>query len=146
MVLPCTLSEIPRMKLKPEDLGALQIVSRKEAAQQQIDMAIRLLHERHFACSITLALAAEGQMPEGRDASVFRRIAELAPDKVDEFNKLRNWLKHNSPPDQHAIYELEVSIALLRATSKFWQTYRDTSPSMLAFAQFWEKKGIKLGG
>ena len=116
----------------------------RKAAQQQIDTAIRLLHEGQFTCSITLALAAEGQMPEGSEASVFRRMKELVPDKIDEFNKVRNWLKHDRPPDQEAIYELEVIFAPLRATSKFWQTYRDTSVSMADFFRFWEKRGVSL--
>jgi hypothetical protein len=128
------------MKLSQHDLGERQLVSREEAARQQIDMAIRLFRERQFACSITLAMAADGQMPEGDEPSVSARIKGLATDKEQNFNTVANWLKHHRPPNELPIYELDAVLALMRATSKFRQAYRDWSPMMQAFDRWWRRR------
>jgi hypothetical protein len=100
-------------------LGEKQRVSRKEAALQQIHMAIRLFRSRDFACAITLALAAEEQLPDADAPYVFKQLKQKVPKEKAMFNLVRNWLKHHKEPDEIDLYEFEVVIALMRATPKF---------------------------
>ncbi|MER9997736.1 hypothetical protein NKJ90_02655 [Mesorhizobium sp. M0051] len=51
------------MPNKALPLGKLLRMTRKEAASNQINLAIRLFHESEFAGAIILALAAEAQTP-----------------------------------------------------------------------------------
>jgi hypothetical protein len=131
--------------IPPEMLGQKQVVSREQAALQQITMAIRLLHEREFASAITLALAAEDQIPETDQPHLLGVLRHKAPGAIDKFNEIRNWLKHSRPPDEQVIYEFEVVVALMRATSKFLASYRAGPPEIEKFVQWCRDRGYTFG-
>jgi hypothetical protein len=57
----------------------IRVVTKKEAAQRQIDVAINLLHEREYKSAITLARAAEGQMAKTADHPHLATIIMLSP-------------------------------------------------------------------
>lgn len=84
-----------------DSLGEKQLVTHKEAAR-------RLFRDRQFACSIPLALSADGQLPEGDRPSVFAIVNDRAAAPGQNLNTVRNWLKHHRPPNERPIHELEV--------------------------------------
>ena len=131
--------------MSAEMLGERQRVSRKQAAVEQIEMAIRLFASKDFACSITLALAAEAQMPKTDDPHVYGRLRAVLSKKVaDEFNEVRDWLKHfnDDMPEEKDIFAFEVVIALIRATTKFYAVYKDTTPQFETFGAWAKNEGF----
>ncbi len=130
-------------QLTPEQLGEKQTINRKIAAQQQIEIAIRLFFDKEFASAITLALAAEEQMPNGERDYLFRILKERYPSVVDRFNEVRNWLKHFRPPEEMEVYEFEVVLSIMRAVSKFTSVYREISAPMTDFDQYCVEKGYR---
>lgn len=123
-------------------LGGKQTFSRKQAALQQIETAIRLFHKSEFACSITLALAAEEQI-EKVDAPYLQKIVqERNPDAARKFNDVRNWLKHHKPPEEIDIFPFEVVIALIRATTKFFAAYAEETTAIEEFHQWAQENGF----
>lgn len=111
-------------------------VTKKKAVEQLIDGAIRTLETGDYACSITLAGAAEGAMPPAgtptlfeitRDAFVGRPLPgsgkKAEKTVVSVLNAERDWLKHynDEQPDQ---MQLDHAIVwVLRAISKFQAVY-----------------------
>jgi hypothetical protein len=133
------------VKMTGQMLGEKQRVSRKQAAVQQIEMAIRLLQSSDFACSITLALAAEAQMPITAQPHVYERVRATAPkDVADKFNAIRDWLKHCNAdmPEELDIFEFEVAVALIRATTKFYAVYQETTPQFETFVTWAKVRGF----
>lgn len=114
------------------------------AATQQIEMAVRHLDNDEYACAITLALAAEDQLPAPTSDKPFllgtMRIAQV--DKKVDINRLRNWLKHNKEPDEIGISEFDVVTALLRATTKFHAVYGEPTEIMKAFLAWVKREGF----
>jgi hypothetical protein len=58
---------------------------------RQTKAAIAHLHKNELECAITLAAAAEGQLPETTVEHLFRLLRRMAPQ--DDFNLVINWLK-----------------------------------------------------
>ncbi|WP_158808530.1 hypothetical protein [Beijerinckia sp. L45] len=128
------------------NVGVPHPISRRDAARQQIEAAIELFDGRRSeAAAITLALAAEDQLPEPTDGktSLFQilKARNTGPDKMDA-NRIRNWLKHHKEPDQIGISELDVVFSILRAVSKYLAVYDDRdSESMKAFTIWVRNRG-----
>jgi hypothetical protein len=130
------------MKMSPEKLGEKQRLSRKSAARQQIEMSIRLLHSRDFACAVTLALAAEDQLGDTNDPHLMKQIkGKISKDEIDAFNFVRNWLKHHKEPDEIDLFEFEVWVALARAATKFVAVYHQSTKTMEDFFQWSRQRG-----
>ena len=131
------------MAFPPEMLGAQQRLGRKQVALQQIHTAIRVFGEGDFASAITLALAAEDALPKPAAPYLFGMLqSKVPPDRMAEFNEIRNWLKHErSPEDERVLYEFEVFIALARATTKFHAVHCETTPEIDAFEQWARERG-----
>jgi hypothetical protein len=116
-------------------------ITRKISARRQIHAAIKLFHEDEYESTITLALAAESQLPHVAPYAYDWLKARVPPDKIDRFNDVRNWLKHIKLPDEIEITDFEAAFALLRATSKFRAVFRESSPIMDEFADWIRLKG-----
>jgi hypothetical protein len=113
--------------------GRLEI-NRQQASLQQIDMAIEMLDRREWACAITLALAAESQLPEPENPYVSDVLrSRFGKDFADRLNGPRNWLKHAKDPETTTLHEMDAVMAILRAISKFTSLYRAWSDRMAAF-------------
>ena len=120
--------------------GRLEM-NRQQAAVRQIDMAIELFHRHEWPCSITLALAAETQLPKSEKPFVAARLqAEYGTEFIDSLNEPRNWLKHTKDPDTVTIYEMDALMAILRAISKFTATYGAWSEDMSKFDAFFKER------
>lgn len=125
--------------------GRLEL-NRQQAVTQQIDMAIEMFHRREWACAITLALAAETQMPDTEKPFVTSALrSEFGDDFINQLNEPRNWLKHVRDPETSFLHEMDAVIALLRAISKFTSVYRAWSEGMAAF-DVWFKGEISRQG
>jgi hypothetical protein len=106
-----------------------------------IDMAIEMIHRRQWACAVTLALAAETQMPDSERPYVSSALrSQYGSEFIDNLNEPRNWLKHAKAPDAVAIYEMEAVMAILRAISKFESLYGAWSENMAAFDAWFKTK------
>jgi hypothetical protein len=109
-------------------------VTRQQTALQQIDMAIELFHRDQWACAITLALAAETQLPDGKKPFVIAKLrSEYGGELIDGLNEPRNWLKHAKEPDTYTLFQADAVVAILRAISKFTALYSEWSEDMAAF-------------
>ena len=104
---------------------------------QQIDIAIEMFHCREWTCAITLALAAETQMPNPQKPL----RSEYGQDFLDRLSKPTNWPRHVKEPETAILYEMDAVAALLRAISKFTSLYRVWSRPMTAF-DAWVKRKI----
>lgn len=91
------------------------------SSMRQIQAAIVHLHKNEFECAITLAGAAEGQLPESAKEYMFRLLKRMMPG--EDHNAFINWLKHSTGPDKATISELEVVVAIARAIHKFVAVY-----------------------
>jgi hypothetical protein len=135
----------PVLNLALDMLGTKQRISRKQTALQQIEAAIGLFRTAEYACAITLSLAAEDQIPDTDAPHVFKLLKERAPALCKEFNRVRNWLKHYDPkePEEMDIFEFEVVLAIVRATTKFVAAYQEISADIEAFDN-WSKERLGL--
>src|SRR6267378_6666877 len=89
-------------------------ITRKIAARRQIHAAIKLFHEEEYESTITLALAAESQLPNDAGPYLYDRLkARVSPDEVDMFNDVRNWLKHIKGPDEIEITDFDAALAVV---------------------------------
>lgn len=140
-----SLVEPPIPKLTVETLGTVQRISRKQAAIRQIEGAIVFFRRGEYACAITLSLAAEDQIQDTNEPHVFKSIRERAPHIYKQFNRVRDWLKHCNPkePEEMDIYEFEVVVAILRATTKFFAAYQEKPIKIEAFDN-WAKTKLRL--
>src|SRR5579872_7452996 len=87
------------------------------SSMRQIKAAIEHLHDNQLECAITLAAAAEGQLPETKVEYLFRLLRRLKPQ--EDFNVFINWLKHPTGPDKATISEFETVLIISRAIQKF---------------------------
>jgi hypothetical protein len=105
-------------------------------------MAIEMFHRRKWTCAITLALAAETQMPDPEKPFVSSELrSKYGIDFIDQLNEPRNWLKHAKDHDTVELYEMDALMALLRAISKFTSLYDAWSEEMAKFDE-WVKSKI----
>ena len=124
------------------EIGPWRVVSKKDAARLQILTACTLLFEGNWECAMTLAGAAEGQIPETKNAivpDIFTRIKSVLGknyaserEHVSFENSERDWLKHNSDQSNKLIYEFKAFMMVARAASKYWSVYRDNSEDIQA--------------
>lgn len=119
----------------------MKLYSQKEAAREQIDMAISAFFNQQYACSITLACAAEEMLPEPPEYPyLFKNMIEVAKSKdiaasnvINAINVIRNWLKHNKEPDTLTITNFDAFHAVLRGVSKYYAYYSHQSDKMDEF-------------
>ena len=117
-------------------------ITRKISALRQIHAAIKLFHEEEYESTITLALAAEDQLPHVDAPYLYERLkARVSADEIGMFNDVRNWLKHIRPPDEIEITDFEAAIALVRAASKFRAVFGESSPILDEFADWIRQRG-----
>ena len=110
--------------------------SKKLAAQRQIHAAIAHYRNGDFECAITLASAAEGQIPEPntrKPSHLFGVLKDYltrtgAP-PVD-FNYMATWLKHGWGVDETDIADPDVTFWLNRAISKYRAMYGSGTDEM----------------
>lgn len=119
--------------------------TRQLSALRQIHSAIEHLHNNQWECAITLALAAEGQLPRtDSEISLFNAMRTHSPDLASDgtFNLHRDWLKHwnDEKPDKIEISEFGVAIAIMRAVSKFYAVYGKASKEMHGFGDWCREK------
>lgn len=109
--------------------------TKKLSAMKQIDAAIAHFRSGDFECAVTLALAAEGQLPETGSMDLYKAIKQHLPGKteIDILNDLRNWLKHPSGDNSREVSEFEIAIALLRATSRYFAMFKEKTTAMDEF-------------
>jgi hypothetical protein len=108
--------------------------SKQLASWRQIIAAIAHLHKREFECAITLAGAAEGQLKETPREYLFKLLKKVF--SHDELNLVRDWLKHQSGPENATITEFEAAIMIARAIHKFLAVYEASHPDFEAFSQW----------
>jgi hypothetical protein len=118
--------------------------TKKLSAMRQINAAIEHLRVGDFECAATLALAAEGQLPEPSATHILKAIKQNLSNKsdIDILNDLRNWLKHDREPSEREISQFEIAIAVLRASSKYFAVFREKTPEMDAFILWCVSKGL----
>ena len=104
------------------------------SALRQIIAAIAHLHNKQFECAITLAGAAEGQLPETTTQYLFRLLKKAVAQ--DELNLVRDWLKHQSGPEKATISEFEVALMIARAIHKFVAVYKSSHPKFEEFEKW----------
>jgi hypothetical protein len=125
-----------------EALWSSHKTNRRSSALRQIEAAIDHLNAGQLECAVTLALAAEDQLPDSDEPYLFKVLKDQIGNEMKVFNTLRNWLKHHVAPDEIEFSDFEVAIALVRATSKFFATYRQSSPKIEAFVAWCQSKGL----
>jgi hypothetical protein len=92
---------------------------------------------------VTLALAAEDHMPDSDAVYLYKQLEQrVSKSEIKIFNVLRNWLKHYIEPDDFEFSDFEAAIAVFRATSKFFATYRKSSPKMESFVAWCQTKKL----
>ena len=133
----------PESRYREEDWTKIQ-TTKKLAAQRQIEAAIQHLQVGDFECAATLALAAEGMLPEPTGIHLFKAIKQQLPDKtqITILNDLRNWLKHPPGADTREVSEFEIAIALVRGVSKYFAVFGDKTPAMDEFVLWCVSKGL----
>lgn len=119
--------------------------SKKESAQRQIEVAIRLFNEGKLDCAITLAAAAEGMLPQTDNPHIFRSLMERASElRLDlQLNLVINWLKHGGPAETATIEEFEAVLVIARGITKFNAVYHQTCNPFQDFLQ-WARDGGHL--
>jgi hypothetical protein len=123
------------------------------ASTRQIHAAINHMHQGHFECAITLAGAGEGILPNTDNPHFRQKVKELEQrlpkgnNGEIGANALINWLKHGrvSPKEERietaTISQLEVTVVIWRAISKFIAVYGSSTPQMESFA-IWAAKEL----
>jgi hypothetical protein len=120
--------------------------NRKLAALRQIQASLAHFEADDFECSVTLALAAESQLPEATGTYLIKVLKEKISSQTDFniLNDLRNWLKHPKEPNERDISEFEVAVALVRAISKYFAAFNEETPEMRAFIEWCVLKKLIL--
>lgn len=123
-------------------------VTKKEASRRQIEVAIRLYHEGEWECAMTLAGAAEGQLPDVTRNHLFRKIrdkrpAEFANEKewASFLNETRDWLKHKEDQDPRDIVNFEALVMLWRALTKYYENFGEETRGMSEFRRWGQAQG-----
>ena len=114
---------------------------------RQILGAINHLKRNEKECAITLALAAEGQLPATDRPHLLMLLREAAPDlaKDGTFNLHRDWLKTLGPETNQmrvVISTFDVAIALMRAISKFEAVYEQSHPEFVSILKMVRRRRI----
>jgi hypothetical protein len=123
------------------------------ASMRQIHCAIEHLKQRDFECSITLAHAGEGMLPEPEKPYLRHKIKDMSKSKEIQAaggqtdpNDISVWLKHgtlNKARVETLTIPAEESVAFVcRAISKFEAVYNDLSPEMTSFRK-WIKEWLE---
>jgi hypothetical protein len=123
--------------------------TRQLAALYQITAAIEHFHKHELECSITLAAAAEGILPDAEGGFLFQQFKTRASTKkrenLDHLNFVQNWLKHGKyngkEVESIGIAEFFAVISLLRAITKFVAVYRRETPDMAEFVDWSRDNG-----
>jgi hypothetical protein len=105
--------------------------TRLESAKRHIHAAIRAFRAGEIDCAITLAGAAEGQLPATHEPHLFAQLKADAPD-ID-LNRIINFLKHPRGPDEVVVPQFEAILVIHRAITKFVAVYRKISRGMEEF-------------
>jgi hypothetical protein len=108
-----------------------RIVTKKEAAQRQISVAIRMLVAEEYEAAITLSGAAEGMMiTGGMPTPLFETLKERRPSDIGTekewisyLNDTLYWLKHNSDQETRGVGEFEAWLMISRALTKYHGTF-----------------------
>jgi hypothetical protein len=121
-------------------------VSKREAAEEQIDQAIRSLLTDLFVCAVTLAGAAEDSLPdtERPEEVLVDLMRSHGPGRtglsqkqlMQRFNGLRNWLKHHRANLPEVDVQQEDAVfMILRAYTKFTSVFGEkaVTPTMRDF-------------
>jgi hypothetical protein len=131
----------------PKGIRARQS-TKKEAARRQIEAAIRLYHAGEWECAITLAGAAEGQLPEPTANHLFGKIRGRRPEEFKNekewttfLNETRDWLKHNHDQGPRDIVDFEALIMLWRALTKFYENFGEETREMSEFLRWGQQQG-----
>jgi hypothetical protein len=109
------------------------------SAYRQIVAAIEHFHNKDYECAITLAGAAEGQIPERTSTHLFRVIRRRF--SREETNIFINWLKHQSGSENAEITEQEVVVTMIRAIQKYVGAYEVTHPQFETFSEWCMARG-----
>jgi hypothetical protein len=107
--------------------------TRKLSAQRQISAAIRHFLKGELECAITLAAAAEGQLPDTPDPYLLKGLVRVVPFAEFNHNLVINWLKHHKEPDEVNIPRYEAIMVISRSISKFVAVYCQISRLMDLF-------------
>lgn len=128
-------------------------MTKKEAALSQINGAIKHFEDKDYACAITLAAAAEGQLtPEEGSKHLLAELRVRVPSEfknekewVDWLNAAVHWLKHPAEQygDEWEIEEYSAAIVILRAISKFTWTYKQGTKRMVDFVDRWKSGSVE---
>jgi hypothetical protein len=113
--------------------------NRKLSALRQIRAAIRHYLEGELECAITLAAAAEGQLPDTTDDYLLKGFKSIVPFEEFDYNLVINWLKHCNEPDQVTITSFEAAMTIRRSISKFVAVYWEISRMMDLFLKASDK-------
>jgi hypothetical protein len=116
-------------------------ITRKSAAQRQIDAAIAHLHKAELECAITLAAATEGMLPDTEKPHIFGYLRQHPLFKEANFNETINWLKHKNGSDAAIIFEFEAAVVIARAMSKFGAVYDEAPDEWHQFLKWGADRG-----
>jgi hypothetical protein len=132
-----------------------RMVTKKDAARRQIDVAIRLFHEKEYESTMTLAGAAEGQIDgDGTAAAELSLFAVMKKKQPSDFktesqwatslNETLYWLKHPTPQlgDLRVMAEFEAWVMLVRAISKYYSVFLEETEHMNAFVEWGRERGL----
>jgi hypothetical protein len=128
-----------------------RVVTKKEAARRQIDVAIRLFHEGEYESAMTLACAAEGRMAGTDEVHLFAVLQQKRPSEFETpsewatcLNETRDWLKHTTPQlgDMRGIAEFEAWVMLVRAVSKYYAVFLEETDPMNVFIEWGRERGL----
>jgi hypothetical protein len=109
------------------------------AALRQIKASIIHFHKREYEAAITLAGAAEGQIPEPTMTYLFRLLKRHM--SSDEANAYIHWMKHQSGADKASIPDFEVVLTISRAIHKFVGAYKASCDEFEEFSAWAVEKG-----
>lgn len=113
------------------------------SARRQIEAAIRHLYANELESAITLAGAAEGQLPETTKDYLFRILKRHFGH--DELNAVRDWLKHPAGQDAKTITEFDAALMISRAIQKFVAVYEAAVPAFVEFSAWAVEHGHMPG-
>jgi hypothetical protein len=113
--------------------------TKEVSARRQINAAIAHLHKGDFECAITLAGAAEGQLPDTEHFYLFKILNKIR-ERYDP-NAHQNWLKHPSGPECITITEFAVTLAISRAIQKFVAVSQSSTKDFEGFSRWAVERG-----
>jgi hypothetical protein len=114
-----------------------RLMTRQATAIRQIIVAIYLLHQGEWESAITVALGAEGYMPNLPEGNALYFWGELqkraSQEELIAFNETKNWLKHAYGSDQRYVTNYEAVMAIMLAISKYVALYGEVEPVIEKF-------------